>query len=524
MDATIAPPTGALSSNPLRNGALVQKSPDPCAVVIFGATGDLTHRKLIPALYNLALAGSLPSNVAVAGFARREKEHEHFRAEMREATSQFSRTKPLEQHVWSGFSKMLHYLPSQFDDAGAYQRLKRELAGFDKEFGTAGNRLYYLATPPSFYGPIVQQLGAAGLQHGGDTASGGKGWARIIVEKPFGHDLASAIELNRTIHEVFDESQIYRIDHYLGKETVQNILVLRFANGIFEPFWNRRYVDHVQITVAESVGVETRGAYYEEAGALRDMVQSHLQQLLTLVAMEPPVAYDADAVRDEKVKVHRAIRPIRGDDVPKFTVRGQYGAGWESGKQVPAYRTEPRVAPDSSTETFVALKLFIDNWRWQGVPFYVRTGKHLPVRASEILIQFKRPPQTLFTSGTEALEANHLVLRIQPDEGITVRFGVKVPGQTMQIRSVNMDFLYGASFGVDSPDAYERLLLDAMLGDSTLFTRRDEVERSWAFITNILDGWKSQPPTDFPNYAAGTWGPAAADRLLSQDGHTWHRP
>ena len=514
-----------LSDNPLREGLQLQRTPEPCTLVIFGATGDLTHRKLVPALYSLARAGMLPTGFSVVGFARREKEHERFRSEMHDAVNQFSRNRPVDQHVWSTFSKALHYLPSQFDDPAAYRRLRTELDRLDHERGGSGNRLFYLATPPSFYGPIVQQLGAEGLQHGG-TVDGHQGWARIIVEKPFGHDLASAQELNRQIHQVFDESQVYRIDHYLGKETVQNILVLRFANGIYEPIWNRRYVDHVQITVSESVGVETRGAYYEEAGALRDMVQSHLLQLVTLTAMEPPAAYDADAVRDEKVKVLRAIRPITGKLVSEFTVRGQYGPGYEAGKPVPGYRQEGRVAPESTTETFAAIKLFIDNWRWQGVPFYLRTGKHLPSRASEIAIQFKRPPHTLFTSGTDELEANFLVLRIQPDEGVTLRFGVKVPGQAMLIRTVNMDFLYGASFGVESPDAYERLLLDAMLGDTTLFTRRDEVEKSWAFITAILKAWQQQqqPPPPFPNYAAGTWGPEAADALIERDGRAWHRP
>ena len=521
--ATAAVEAAASAENPLREGLRLQRTPDPCTLVIFGATGDLTHRKLVPALYNLALAGALPAGFSVIGFARREKEHERFRAEMHEVVGQFSRNRPLDAQVWANFAKALHYLQAQFDDQAAYGRLKAELARLDQARGSCGNRLFYLATPPSFYGDIVQHLGQAGLQHGGEC-DGRPGWARVIVEKPFGHDLASAQELNRRIHQVFDESQVYRIDHYLGKETVQNILVLRFANGIYEPIWNRRYVDSVQITVAEAVGLEGRGAYYEEAGALRDMVQSHLLQLVTLTAMEPPAAYDADAVRDEKVKVLRALRPISGAAVQEFTVRGQYGPGYEAGKPVPGYRQEPRVAPDSDTETFVALKLYIDNWRWQGVPFYLRTGKHLPVRASEIAIRFKRPPHTLFTSGTEALEPNFLILRIQPDEGVTLRFGVKVPGQTMQIRSVNMDFLYGASFGVDSPDAYERLLLDAMLGDSTLFTRRDEVEKSWAFITAILDSWKSRPAPPFPNYAAGTWGPAAADELVARDGRDWHRP
>ncbi|MCL4545696.1 MAG: glucose-6-phosphate dehydrogenase [Chloroflexi bacterium] len=508
--------------NPLREGVSFQRRPDPCSLVIFGATGDLTHRKLVPALFNLALGGLLPAGVSAVGFARREKTHEVFRQEMRQAVEQFSRTRLTDEAVWQDFERSLFYSVSQFDDLDAYRRLGQLLDRLDVEKGSLGNRLFYLATPPSFYQTIIARLGEAGLNVGGKGPSG-RGWARVIVEKPFGRDIDSAVKLNQDVSAVFDESQVFRIDHYLGKETVQNILVLRFANGIFEPIWNRRYVDHVQITVAESVGVESRGAYYEEAGALRDMVQSHLLQLLALTAMEPPVAYDADAVRDEKVKVLRALRPIRGESVDVQVVRGQYGPGFDSGHPVPGYRQEARVAAKSSTETYVALKVFIDNWRWQGVPFYLRTGKHLPKRSSEIVIQFKRPPLTLF-SQTESTDANYLILRIQPDEGVTLRFGVKTPGQTMQIRTVNMDFLYGASFGVDSPDAYERLLLDAMLGDSTLFTRRDEVEKSWAFITDILKTWQEVPLPDFPNYEAGTWGPLSADELLARDGRVWHRP
>lgn len=512
-------PSSAWDVNPLRAGLFAPRLPEPSALVIFGATGDLTHRKLVPALYNLALGGLLPPGFAAIGFARREKDDKLFRAEMRQAVEQYSRSHPIDGDLWREFERSLFYIVAQFDDPAAYVRLQELLGRLDREHGTGGNRLFYLATPPSFYSTIVSRLGEAELSHGA-VAGGRRGWSRIIVEKPFGRDLASAQVLNRDVLAVFEESQVFRIDHYLGKETVQNILVLRFANGIFEPIWNRRYIDSVQITVAESVGIEGRGAYYEEAGALRDMVQSHLLQLLTLTAMEPPAAYDADAVRDEKVKVLRALRPIRGQDVDSYVVRGQYGRGYVAGLEVPAYREEPRVSSASSAETYVALKLFIDNWRWQGVPFYVRTGKHLPIRTSEIAIQFKRPPLSLFP-GMQDTEANFLILHIQPDEGVTLRFGVKVPGQTTQIRTVNMDFLYGASFGMDSPDAYERLLLDAMLGDSTLFTRRDEVEKSWAFITDILAAWQEQPLPDFPNYAAGTWGPQAANELLARDGRAW---
>jgi glucose-6-phosphate 1-dehydrogenase len=507
-----------ISGNPLREGLRLERTPVPNVLVIFGATGDLTHRKLMPALYDLARDRLLPGGFSVVGFARRPKEHQHFRDEMRQVVDQFSRTRPVEPSVWDSFAQGLYYLQSNFHEPDGYVRLAKLLDRIDQERGTCCNRLFYLATPPSYYAEIIQQVGAAGL------ARNEHGWTRIIIEKPFGHDLATAHELNQRVLQVFDEEQVYRIDHYLGKETVQNILVFRFANGIFEPIWNRRYVDHVQITVSESIGIEGRGAYFEEAGITRDIVQNHMLQLLSLVGMEPPVAFDANAVRDEKVKVLRALRPIAPNQVAEFTVRGQYAPGTLRGEAVPGYRQESKVRSDSITETFVALKLFIDNWRWAGVPFYLRTGKRLPKRVTELAIQFRQAPLLLFDhQATSALEPNILVLNIQPDEGITLRFGSKVPGPTAQVRPVNMEFRYGTSFGVAAPDAYERLLLDCMLGDSTLFTRRDEIEAQWAFITRIIEGWQTRPPAGFPNYEAGTWGPKVAHEFIERDGRRWRR-
>lgn len=503
-------------SNPLRAGLRMQRTPEPCTVVIFGATGDLTHRKLVPALYNLQRERLLPPGFNVVGFARRDWSDTYFRDSLQQNAVKFSRS-GLDESLWSSFADGVTYLMSSFDDPAGYAELSKRLDMLDEKRGAGGNRLFYLATPPESYPTIIQQLGAAGLAH-----SKNNGWVRIIIEKPFGHDLASARALNAEVHKVFDETQVYRIDHYLGKETVQNILVFRFANGIFEPIWNRSYVDHVQITVAETVGVEGRGGYYEHAGALRDMVQNHLMQLLTLTAMEPPVGYRADAVRDEKVKVLRAIRPIT--DVSTETVRGQYGSGSLNGEAVLGYREEKGVAPDSNTETYVALRFFIDNWRWAGVPFFLRTGKRMPKRASEIAIQFRQAPHMLFESGPlNDIEPNVLTIKVQPEEGITLRFDSKVPGQTNQIRPVTMDFRYNASFGVESPEAYERLLLDAMLGDSTLFTRSDEVEASWSLVTPIHQGWQAVPPSQFPNYEAGSWGPEAADQLLGREWRRWRR-
>ena len=506
------------TANPLRAGMRMQRTPEPCTVIIFGATGDLTHRKLVPALYNLQRERLLPPGFSVVGFARRDWSDDFFRGSLLADAREFSRS-GIEDTLWASFAEGVRYIQSSFDDPRGYQVLAQRLAELDQQRGASGNRLFYLATPPESYATIIQQLGAAGL-----ARSPGDGWTRIIIEKPFGRDLTSARTLNAEVHRVFDESQVYRIDHYLGKETVQNILVFRFANGIFEPLWDRRYVDHVQITVAETVGVEERGGYYEHAGALRDMVQNHLMQLLTLTAMEPPIGYRADAVRDEKVKVLRAIRPIAPEQAEQVTVRGQYGPGTAGGQAVPGYRQEQGVAPESTTETYVALQFFIDNWRWAGVPFLLRTGKRLPKRVSEIAIQFRSVPLMLFDSGPLSdIEPNVLAMQVQPDEGITLRFDSKVPGQANQIRPVTMDFRYNAAFGVESPEAYERLLLDAMLGDSTLFTRSDEVEASWSLITPIHQGWASADAPAFPSYEAGTWGPKAADRLLVKEWRAWRR-
>jgi glucose-6-phosphate 1-dehydrogenase len=503
------------SANPLRVGLRLPRTPDPCAVVVFGATGDLTSRKLMPALYNLSRERLLPSGFSIVGFARRDWSDEQFRALMKEAVSENSR-EPLQDDIWDSFARGLHYVRSNFDDADGYARLRDRLTAQDDAHGASGNRLFYLATPPNAYSVIAHHIGEAGLS--GERA---RGWARLVVEKPFGRDLASAQELDRSLGEVFRERQIYRIDHYLGKETVQNILVFRFGNGIFEPIWNRRYVDNVQVSVAETVGVEGRGGYYEEAGALRDMVQNHLFQLLALVAMEPVASFEGDAVRDEKAKVFQAITPL--ENVDRDTVRGQYVAGAIVGEQVPGYRQEPGVTPASRIETYAALRLEIENWRWAGVPFYLRVGKRLPRRATEVAITFKTAPLQLFRNmGGDNPTPNLLVLRIQPDEGISLRFGAKVPGTRSDVRPVNMDFRYGASFGGNPPEAYERLLLDAMLGDSALFTRSDAVFAAWEILTPVLDAWaEGASPLQF--YEAGSWGPDRATDLVERDGRAWHR-
>jgi len=507
------------TENPFRAGLRTERVGEPCAMVIFGASGDLSHRKLLPALYNLGLTGVLPANFAVVGFAKDAFTRDAYRAEMKTATAEFSRRKPLDEEVWGDFAAGLDYVSGSFNDPAAFQKLKVALDAADKARGTQGNRLFYCAVPPSVMPMILEQLNASGL-----VQNRGKGapWSRIILEKPFGHDSDSARELNGKVHEVFSESQVYRIDHYLGKETVQNLMVFRFGNSIFEPVWNRQYVDHVQITAAEDIGVERRGGYYEEAGILRDMVQNHLMQLLSLTAMEAPVAFDADAVRDEKVKVLRAIRPILREEVQQLTVRGQYGRGAYRGKPAPAYREEEKVAKDSRVGTFAALKLYLDNWRWDGVPFYLRTGKRLPKRVTEISVHFQRLPHSLFGALQAETAHNVLAIRIQPDEGISMRFNSKVPGEGMRVRSVNMDFRYGSAFGAEPPEAYERLLLDAMIGDATLFTRSDEVDTAWKLVTEILEGWKEWPGE--PSfYEAGSWGPQAAEELIAADGRHWRR-
>jgi|HigsolmetaAR202D_1030399.scaffolds.fasta_scaffold00030_37 glucose-6-phosphate 1-dehydrogenase len=490
---------------------------DPCTVVIFGATGDLTQRKLVPAFFNLFLEGSLPQPFTLVGFARRTKDDAQFRQEMHDAVKEFSRIQPIDEARWNEFAQNIHYHISTFDDQEGYDRLKELLNQLDDERGLPPekrNRLFYLATPPDAYPRIVTHLGQAGLNGKSDERA--TGWTRIIVEKPFGHDLASAQELNAHILNIFDENQVYRIDHYLGKETVQNILTFRLGNSIFEPLWNRRYVDHVQILVAEQIGVEGRGAYYDTAGALRDMVQNHMLQVLSLIAMEPPAAFRADAVRSEKVKLLQSIRPIRPENVDKYTVRGQYTD----------YRHETGVKPGSTTETYVALKLAIDNWRWSGVPFYLRTGKALPKRVTEVAIQFKEPPLMLFGDQTVSTaerknEPNVLIIRIQPDEGITLRIGLKPPGSALRLKPVDLEFDYNEGFDAEPPEAYERLLLDAILGDATLFIRRDEVESAWALITPIMEGWAKGYGAKPAPYWPGSWGPDIADKLIGEDGRSW---
>lgn len=492
--------------------------PQPCNVVIFGASGDLTYRKLIPALYNIAADGDLPAAFSVVGFARREKTDDQFREELEEAARKYSRT-GLNDEIWDSFSNRIFYHRSEFGSDEGYRLLAERLDALDAERGTRGNRLFYLSVAPSEFEGILEKLAKFDLNK---TKPGS--WARVIVEKPFGTDLPSAKELNEVVSNVFSERDTYRIDHYLGKETAQNIMVLRFANAIFEPLWNHRYIDHVQITASESLGVEGRGPYYESSGALRDMVQNHLLQLLCLVAMEPPSDLTADSVRDEKVKVVKALRKMAPEDVAENVVRGQYAAGAINGKEVIAYRQEERVNPASMTETYVALKVSIDNWRWADVPFYIRVGKRLPKGGTEIAITFKSAPNVLFNKEAGVGGPNVLVIRIQPDEGISLRIQSKRPGATLRIDPVKMDFHYGTSFGKASPEAYERLLLDAMSGDATLFARRDEVEYAWEFIDCIEHAWHStSTPPPLCEYAAGSWGPKEADELLERDGRSWRR-
>ena len=502
-----------LSPSKAPGAAAAARALDPCAVVIFGATGDLTRRKLVPALYNLQHDGLLPERFAIVGAARSDSSREAWLAELEQAVREFSR-RELDERVWRKLADAISYVRYEGEDG--FARLAEHLRSVDGEHGTGGNRLFYLSVPPSAIPALIEGLHGAGLDR---PAEGGK-WSRVVLEKPFGHDGDSARELNRIVNAAFPEREVFRIDHYLGKETVQNLLVFRFANAIFEPLWNQKYVEHVQITVAESLGVEGRGRYYEEAGATRDMVQNHMFQLLCLTAMEPPVSLRPDAIRDEKVKVLQALRPLEPGRVSDSSVRGQYLGGVIDGKEVRGYHEERGVAPDSRTETYVALRILIDNWRWAGVPFYLRAGKRLRHRITEIALQFKDVPHRLFRHDPPS--PNTLVLRIQPDEGMMLSFDVKVPGTQEKIKTVNMDFLYREAFGQEPPEAYERLLLDAMQGDSTLFIRRDEVEASWSYIDRLHEGWALED-TARAGYTAGTWGPAEAHVMLARDVRTWRR-
>jgi glucose-6-phosphate 1-dehydrogenase len=495
--------------NPLLEGLPIRRRPEPCVLVIFGASGDLTERKLMPALYSLAYRNLLPERFTVVGAARTEGSDEAFRKAMKEAVERHARD-PFRQEVWDELSAGMRYFWLDDSDESIGESLDRALAEIDEQRGTNGNRVYYFAVPPSAIASLVAKVAAS--RHS-------TGWSRLIIEKPFGHDLASARELTALIGEHFAEREIFRIDHYLGKETVQNLLALRFANGIFEPVWNRQFIDHVQITVAESIGIEGRAAFYEQAGAIRDIFQNHLLQLLAITAMEPPSDFTADSVRNEKVKVLRSLHTPG----PKSVVRGQYGRGFVEGVEVPGYREEEGVSPGSLTETFVAAKLYVDNWRWADTPFYVRMGKRLPRRETTIAIQFKRAPHPPFEeTAVEALRPNVLLIHVQPDEGLSLAIGAKVPGQGMSIRTVHMDFLYGSQFRDGIPEAYERLILDAMLGDATLFTRSDEIEEQWALVDAMVAAWQRDRAA-FPNYPAGSWGPPSADDLIHRDGRSWRR-
>ncbi len=495
--------------NPLRAGIESLRISEPCTAIFFGASGDLFKRMLIPAIYNLRLDDILPANFGLIGFARTPYTDEEFRAYCKTNVDEFSRAGKVKESLWNDLAERISYITADFDDTSHFEALHKRLDEYEEQFGCGHNRLFYLATPPIVFPKIIAQLKRAKL----DPAQNSKGWSRIIVEKPFGTDLSSAQTLQAEVEKVFNENQVYRIDHYLGKETVQDIMALRFANTIFEPIWTRNYIQSVQITAAETLGVEARGAYYDNAGALRDMIQNHVMNLLALVAMEPPASADADAIRNEKHKVFSAIEPPSPEAVFQMSVRGQYDAGTIGGEQVPPYRSEPDVRPDSNTETYAALRLFINNWRWAGVPFYLRSGKRLARKVSEIAITFNPIPHRLFGEKSDTIEQNVLVIKIQPDEGISIRFNAKVPGQKNHIRSVTMDFNYGTGFAVQSAPAYERLIADAMRGDATLFTRWDAVQRAWEIVMPILEVWQSIKDRTFPNYAAGSEGPAAAATL-----------
>lgn len=506
-----------MNAHPLEEPGRTTRSMDPCILVIFGATGDLTGRKLMPSIYNLGKDGLLPSNFALVGFARRPKSHEDFRKEMKGEVSKYSRTQPLDQSYWDSFEKEIFYHISEFDDDAGYENLKIFLSQLDTQLGTKGNRIFYLSVQPKYFTMIIQKLSEHGLIYHQEKDK----WSRVIIEKPFGRDLPSAVQLQENIEKHLNEKQIYRIDHYLGKETVQNLLVFRFGNGIFESLWNNKLIDHVQITVAEDIGIGTRGHFYEEEGLLRDVLQNHMMQLLTLVAMEPPVNLSGDAIHDEKVKVLEAIRPLSNEDFAKTVIRGQYGKGFIGGEKVVGYREEKDVSPKSEVETYLAMRFFIDNWRWSGVPFYLRGGKRLPKRATEIAVIFKDPPGILFKTPGRKNESNVLAIRIQPDEGISMKINCKVPGPFSPIQPVKMDFRYGSYFGQSSPDAYERLIWDCILGDSTLFARTDEVLHSWKILTPLLQYWERNHPKEFPNYESGTWGPKDADEMMEKDGRSW---
>jgi glucose-6-phosphate 1-dehydrogenase len=508
--------SSALLENPLRQGLSSGRVAPPCSLVIYGASGDLTARKLVPALFELYEKHLLPVSFNLIGISRSAISDEDFRKKLKEALLQ---SKPqVSDAIWNSFSQNFHYHAGGYDDFKVYQALAVKLNELDEKNGTAGNRIFYLSTPPNVFEEIISNLGAAGL------AKEEKGFSRVVIEKPFGHNLDSAKELNQKVREVFKENQIYRIDHYLGKETVQNFLVMRFANSIFEPIWDRRYVDHIQITASEDLGVGTRAGYYESSGILRDMFQNHLFQVMCLMAMEPPVVFEANAIRDEKLKILQAIRPFDEQTVRTHAIRGQYGPGFLAGQKVPGYRQEAGVDPQSITPTYAAIKIFLDTWRWHGVPFFLRSAKRLPKRTTEAAIQFKEPPNLLFKNNMTELSPNVLIIRIQPDEGITLKFETKVPGMSMEARTVNMDFRYGTSFAEGTSEAYERLLLDCMLGDATLFIRGDETEAAWAALMPVLNLWETtQPEGTFPNYEAGSWGPAEADEMMEKPWRKWRK-